>query len=154
MTEQELIERLERSAGPDRELANDVLFACGWTAHETSIGPSRHVVWESPDGHGFEDGDQPDPTASIDAALTLVPEGCRWTVFHPAYDQGIYQDGKAGADIHSPRSSGGGPRWKGFGATPAIALCIAALKARVHLRDASEQKVDSEADDPQRDLTQ
>lgn len=67
----DLIERLERASGPDRELANDVLFACGWTAHETSDGPDRHVVWESPDGHGFEDGDQPDPTASLDAARSL-----------------------------------------------------------------------------------
>lgn len=67
----DLIERLEKAAATSRELANDVLLACGWTAHETSIGPSRPIVWESPNGHAFEDGDQPDPTASLDAARSL-----------------------------------------------------------------------------------
>ena len=76
---QDLIERLEKATGPDRELANEVLFAGGWRLVEYGDGPSRYSYWTH-DYCDYEpmDGDQPDPTSSIDAALTLVPRG--WIV--------------------------------------------------------------------------
>ena len=63
----------------------------------------------------FEHGDYPPHyTTSIDAALTLVPEGCRWD---------IQQDKTAAfASIDGETT--------GRCATPALALCIAALQDR------------------------
>lgn len=67
----EIIERLEKATGPDRQLGNDVLLACGWRLEEEGDGPDRRLFWSSPDAD-YNDGDQPDPTASLDAARLLV----------------------------------------------------------------------------------
>ncbi|KKL04415.1 hypothetical protein LCGC14_2616320, partial [marine sediment metagenome] len=74
---------------------------------------------------------RPSPTESLDAALTLVPEGFAIEDFmiwpgHPASLTilGTHKDG----DKYWHNSSDG--RWKGEAATPPLALCIAALKAR------------------------
>lgn len=133
----ELIERLEKATGPDRELGDDVLMACGWRLIEEGPGPDRILYWAAPDDvpidpmHGGEyaNGDQPDPTASIDAALTLVPKGMRWLVgcgqLEPT--EPLY-----GAQIRKPGfSTGGVVISEGESNHMAIALCIAALKARL-----------------------
>lgn len=127
---QDLIERLERATEPDRTLQNDVLFACGWTMH----GGIRHSVWTSPRGDEFLDGDQPDPVGSIDAALTLVPEGWAWSI----HVGGCYATGerlKPRAELAEPIQTEYGPgigiRAQINAATPAIALCIASLRARM-----------------------
>jgi len=68
--------------------------------------------------------DDPLPyTASIDAALTLVPEGCGWEIYNTTCDQP-----KVWAKVYG---------WPGCdeaaranATTPALALCIAALRAR------------------------
>lgn len=122
MTHQELIAALEKATGPDRELGNEVLFACGWRMEEDGPRPDPSLYWIAPNGEEFIDGDQPDPTASIDAAMTLVPEG--W------YCVGVLRDnegewvprlrqnkrGLLSAHANHPQLS--------------IALCIAALRAR------------------------
>ena len=72
----ELIARLEKASGPDRSLGHDVLLACGWrrTCVGHFYGPLWH--WSSPDGkRSWPEDSLPCPTASIDAALQLVPEG-------------------------------------------------------------------------------
>lgn len=69
-------------------------------------------------------------TTSLDAALTLIPEG--WTrglLTWPGYDNGTLR-GNAKAELHSAFSSGGGPREIGYAETLPLAICIAALKAR------------------------
>lgn len=58
----------------------------------------------------------PEYTASLDAAMTLVPEGFDWAVFRT----------NGGLTVHA---------WCGyrddvFAATPALALCAAAIRAR------------------------
>lgn len=85
-----LIERLEAASGPDMELDEAI-----WLATKCHIEPQRSY------------------TASIDAALTLVPKGRHATIStkHPV----------AAAVIN-------GDPW--CYATPALALCIAALRAR------------------------
>lgn len=104
-----LIERLRKATGPDREL--DRLIAL-----ETDRIDSRY-------------------TASIDAALTLVPEahggaGLWWELNSTGGSHGsgksfyiartaVYRDGAEAME-----------RFTGIGSTPAIALCIAALEAR------------------------
>lgn len=124
----DLIARLEKASGPDRELANEVLLACGWKINEYGDeGPTRSIEWVNPDPNGIDylDGGQPDPTTSIDAAVTLVPDGYGWAVNS---DRGRccanYRHQVTGAKPDFPTSA----------ATPAIALCIAALRARAEGR--------------------
>ena len=78
---------------------------------------------------GVDIGLSPHYTTSLDAALSLVPEG--WPegrISWPGRDSG-YLKANARAEIHHALSSGGGPREIGFGATLALALVIAILKA-------------------------
>lgn len=91
-----LIEALERAEGPSRELDRAIWYAL---QDEMTGDPSKSPAF----------------TASIDAALTLVPEGFSWAVG---------SDG--GASVFGP----GGHMFKGLAATPAIALVIAALRAK------------------------
>lgn len=95
MTKDELIAALEKADRPSFKLDNVIdlmAFDHGW----------RVERFGTPDI-------TPRYTASIDAALTLVPEGCGFVLMGCA--------AKVGREIAK-------------GATPAIALCIAALRAR------------------------
>lgn len=114
----DLISRLEKATGPDGELDGDIAVTMGLYA-------KRPVVCTPPAY-----------TASIDAALTLVPEGWWWGVTKGADDIGLPVD-------QSPEnfSAGCWPEPGSFqkrywAKTPAIALCIAALKARTLSDDA------------------
>lgn len=113
----DLIKRLESAQGPDREsdLAivlslnpgarkhNDEDFYYASAADNTYI-PILHY------------------TASIDAALTLVPKGC-------AVELMIWVQ----TNVRLVR---GDDAWQAsFAPTPAIALCIAALRARAELNE-------------------
>lgn len=108
----DLIERLEKAMGPDRELDGAIFCACvprmaecwpHWSKQERLNMPPRY-------------------TSSIDAALTLVPtidgERLDWLVG--------FDDDVAIADVSRPHDE----RKFQPGSMPAIALCIAALKAR------------------------
>ena len=117
MTIEELIAALERAEGPSREL---------------ELRIARDVLDSEPLGHaaGLPDdlllfqpeyGPWPHYTASIDAALWLVPKGVGWGVKKQQNGEFAWCDG----DI----ARAGNVAVRG-GATPAIALCIAALKAR------------------------
>lgn len=120
----DLIERLEKATGPDRELANEVLLACCWKADEYGPGPGRYVIWIDPDPNGedYIDGDQPDPTASLDAARTLIlPEHSFGGLAQVSPHDWIMM-------IFSRSDSKA--RWEGEAPTAELAVCIAALKAR------------------------
>lgn len=124
----ELIQRLEKATAPSRELDLAIAFHAGRI--HASVGQFSSCCWSAggdeviltyPDGkQGAYDGKEVARyTASLDAALTLVPEEC-WaegTLSSPAtievHNQTIYQ-----------------ALGEGRAATPALALCIAALKAR------------------------
>lgn len=90
----DLIARLEAATGPDRELDAEIADA---------------VEFDPTCLHS------PAYTASIDAAMTLVPP-----------DTGIWGVAKLG-DQYTAHA--GNPDHEG--ATPALALCIAALRARM-----------------------
>jgi hypothetical protein len=93
-----LAERCEQAAGPDAGL--DLAI---WNALSEMPGfkhPSP--IWRF------------DVTASLDAAVTTVPEGCGWMVMSSAAKVGV---------------------WPSHGATPALALCAAALRARAVAHD-------------------
>lgn len=109
----DIIARLEKATGPDRQL--DRLI------EETRPDVRRHIYQHMvDDGYVLEaNGVQaylpPHYTASLDAALTLVPEGLPWLLM------------RRGNNTHQAEV---GDEWQYQGATPALALCIAALKAR------------------------
>lgn len=143
----ELIERLEKATGPDRELDVAIGFAIGRIRERDgnylyAMGNDSDMVVEPND---YDDRLVAQPlgyyTASIDAALTLVPEGWGWSVGSPwanetpdaggwpwsdiwiRGEQEIYLDGAATVTDS--------PGWNHFNApTVALALCIASLKAR------------------------
>ena len=93
-------------------------------ALEKATGPSIYLSWVIAGSPKFEDGtanlNVPHCTGSLDTALTLVPEGMFWSV-----------DSSGSAfvcDLDSEKQRGSVRT--GDAATPAIAICIAALKAR------------------------
>lgn len=142
-----LIERLEKATGPSRELDGLIgrsLETMPTATFETKAPfPSLEgMYWvlgrkDSESGPHEERWSKNPPryTASIDVALTLVPEGWRWQTSNRAPKP---QAGRAFIHNDQPISTGLGglcpnPKYEGHettAATPAIALCIAALRAR------------------------
>lgn len=115
MTLQDLIERLEKATGPDRDLD----FAMFEAFVERVLCATCGYL------------DRPYYTSSIDAALTLVPERMGWQVNASHNGESFYAFAFVGRGSYEEA------------ATPAIALCIAALKARTALaqdRRATEGK--------------
>lgn len=100
MTITELIAALEAADKPSREL-------------DASIGSliGTYVGFEPP----------PRYTSSIDAALTLLPDGAMWRL-----GRHLVPDDQP---EHAYSARVGGPRYYDH-SSPAIALCIAALRAR------------------------
>lgn len=111
----DLIARLEKAAKPDRaldiEIGRIVQPDLEWHREATRWMAASY-------------------TASIDAALTLVPQGRRW---YAADSDGLSEDKPVACvfDIDELLQKGRLPR--SVGATPAIAICIAALKDRAAL---------------------
>lgn len=128
---QGLIERLEKCTGPDRELADDVLLACGWTRRLVASSHPKaseryeppYYKWASAAGQSWPTiVSRPDPTASIDAALMLVPKTYNLSIGRTVH-------GFASADIWDPENRATEQHGNSSGSI-AIALCIAALRAR------------------------
>lgn len=110
----DLIARLEAASGPDCALDADIALTQGWSEFpgDNWIGPNAEIC-------------VPAFTSSIDAALTLAPEGAN------AY--GFEVDPALGVDAFFSRNNVASGHWfvSANGApTPALAICIAALKAR------------------------
>lgn len=115
----ELAERLERATGPDRELdkaIHGLLFPPRPVATDEDQPPPGF-------GSGFLSGDYwgSGYTSSIDAAMTLVPEG--WDRIEQEQSRE-----RAWARITVHRN-GFAPQYESRAATPALALCAAALRA-------------------------
>jgi len=122
MTYETIIARLEKATAPDRQLDAAIAVAC-----KSTTGFVEHLRDEWVSKASPNSGVVPAPkyTSSIDAALTLVPEGMFW---HVACGKSRPDEPLGGAQIITP-----GPLdaiGEGEAATPVIALCIAALKAR------------------------
>lgn len=123
----DLIEKLEQATGPDRALDAAITVVLD-IREEWLRSDDRPLVASADDkgcptarlghvsagkfGPGFE---APRYTASIDAALTLVPEGSTWDL---TFDDYLI------ACVGSGHNTGK------HDTAPAIALCIAALKSR------------------------
>ena len=119
-TEIDLISRLSAATGPSRELDGEIALANGWTQErDRFVGD----CWKSPRGR-YQSG-PPRFTESIDAALTLVPEGYGFMIrYHET------ADGKMRACCSLLGCNGVGDTWDVWGNTPAIAIAIACLKAK------------------------
>jgi hypothetical protein len=121
----DLIAALRAATGPGRELDARIAVLEGAEIHDgdwmlvTSFDgrPKSAVV------------PVPDYTGSIDAALTLVPEGLQWGVnTHPPDE--LFNPGGAQAFVSDMVMTEGGVYAHSDAATPALALVIAALEAR------------------------
>ena len=122
-------EMVEAAQGPSRELDAEIAFSVGWTiAHGQWWTPEQAASARKRGGALLNTGepvpDQPRYTANIDAALTLVPSG--WMVELWLAQPTETQQWHANANVYYERRKAS----RGEGATPALALCIAALRAR------------------------
>lgn len=122
MTVAELIAALEKAERPSRELDAEIaaLIAETQPAHPMPDG----TIWI--EGCGSESSrtlHSRSYTRSIDAALTLVPDGFDWFVSSEFHGTQFFATVTSKDRLHNFVA-------RGILATPAIALCIAALKAR------------------------
>jgi len=130
-----LLSRLQSATGPSRELDAEIALANGWTftkmKPENGCGGDKHPYWRRPgetEWYMRTLAGPPRYTESIDAALTLVPEGWAWSIYwsgrfgigagispEPPTDELCHSDcgGKDAAALH-----------------PAIALLIAIERAK------------------------
>lgn len=131
-----LASRCESATGPDRELDAAIQLGIGYTLQRPAE-PSRYpdrARWHDPDGVCLQwmEGDRCAPyprdfTASIDAAMSLVPEGWFWRAGHST----LY-DGWAGTNRVHPDHCDRQDETFAHGKTPALALCAASLRARAN----------------------
>ena len=83
-------------------------------------------------------------TGSMDAAYSLVPfdpELGHWNMVlqNHGYVRGVYQNGNAVVDIHSPLSSGGGPYFRGNTKLMAAAISAAGLRAHGFIKRMADE---------------
>jgi hypothetical protein len=124
MTLTELAARCEAATGPDRELDAEIAAKlCGGSAVSPIDLSGRY--WK-PGARGFCIA--PAYTASIDAALTLVPEGWGWHMrCYPELNLSLCE---LYADEHAEDEGVDYFRGRSKFATPTPAICAAALRAR------------------------
>jgi len=125
VTREELIARLEAATGPDREL-DAALFEC---VGLTELQERHCKQWCSQSGRTgltrahYIGAWAPDYTESIDAALSLVPEGAFLDLYGPDRTTGMYC---AELPVANSEAAFLGRSQVGL----AIAICSAALRAR------------------------
>lgn len=112
-----LVERLARAAEPDRDIDYDLALSCDWKVNGGMT--FRQYAMEYPKWVRRSD-EWPRYTRSIDAALTLMPERTAWSV--QATKATFQADCRMRGETVTAQAS-----------TAAIALCIAALRARAAL---------------------
>jgi hypothetical protein len=136
-----LIERLQGATGPDRALDAEIELS----RRRFLFGAAAVAGIVIAPGGWLAGGNNPQPiaaphyTGSLDSAMTLVPEGWRWLVQSRGQDEAgcfarlespdfdcVYVE----AGDHRSFDVTSGRDISATSATPAIALCIAALKAR------------------------
>jgi hypothetical protein len=117
-----LAERCEQATGPDRELDRAIERAVGW-ARNNALG---HEVY-GPTGRAYNPRRL---TASLDAAMTLVPEGYDPLIDYTGVDT---HGGKKVVELYYGLEELAIVR--AAAATGPLALCAAALRARASAPD-------------------
>lgn len=120
----DLIARLERAEGADRGLDSAIhaeMLLTGWTPEfwDESLADPELINPSIPEARPY--------TSSLDAALTLVPEGLDWLICSRRRN---FQDGYYVHIMNGDVNRDGRSVSEAWHPIPAIALCIAALKAR------------------------
>lgn len=127
-----LAERCEKATGPDRELDEDIARAVGfvpWGGRRMfSTAPSYGFTYRNPTGDYV--GAPPYYTGSIDAAMTLVPDGCFCDTQSILRGTAIFDKPKAWAQVE--QTSGPVIETSACATLP-LALSAAALRARASL---------------------
>ena len=137
-----LIARLEAATGPSRKLDGDIaatlriplLGAPDWLVNwdgDFGADAKGQVACLHSDGRRGVNWSPPYLTSLIDDALRLVPEGHRWLIDRrpmaaqrtDGYRAQVYREAHAYASDMSDMPTA-------WAATPALALCIAALRAK------------------------
>ncbi len=136
-----LADRVEALTAPDREVDAEIMCAVfGYERDGTMFyGKSRDYVLER-DYYALEGSPQelPSPTASLDAAMTLVPEGRGWLAGYGRIRPDEPLGGAMITRIAAPTSFAPDAADKiaeAEAATPALALTAASLRARATLTD-------------------
>lgn len=131
-----LIDKLERADGPDRELdaeiavatklgcrpnlSDDLEYLSLPNKHDRGPGVTAGNYWFHCRS-GMSLRSAPAYTASIDAAMTLLPDGAEWTLSVVAYEPCLVTI-SSGDDRKDATHA--------LAKTPAIAIVLAALRAR------------------------
>lgn len=111
MDKLELAERVENATGPSFALFADAFEAI--YGGRSSLGEKWSAFCALCEAEAW-----------LDAALTLVPEGCSFDLSKDHYRDGGKWVCTTGPDDHYHTNG------RGMAATPALALCAAALRAR------------------------
>jgi len=118
-----LAERCEQATGPDGMLDYKIALAAGYRFEMREY--EKRKRWRDSKGvrcSGLTtDGAPPRFTASLDAAVMLVPEGWRWSLNWAHYAR-LWLDAGPGKPPHDTVQCH-------QCATPALALCAAAIRA-------------------------
>lgn len=134
---EKLIERLEKATGRDHDLDADIAILVDWKRPEHKTTTIRECAKRFPEHKIYYSAELNVPayTASIDAALTLKPEGsgAGFDLLGNGNTWGA-GDTKARAWINQSEDQWTYSGWDGAVAeTAPLALCIAALKARARM---------------------
>ena len=117
-----LAERCEQAAGPCASLDFAIALAAGYRFEKAKF--EKRKWWRDSKGVTCSalatDGAPPRFTASLDAAVTLVPEDWTWARFYGGIVECGTENGPDGSILFE----------RGEGISPALALCAAALRAR------------------------
>ncbi|MFD1104255.1 hypothetical protein [Sphingobium olei] len=126
----ELAERVEALTGPNYAVEVEIFKALHPEYADYVQGRGGLV-------HRFDGSDQRvlsdirpgNYTASLDSAMRLVPDGLKFEVTTTGYKPGATVCGNSLTGVHEGS----------YAATPALALCAAALRARHHLESSDAQ---------------
>jgi hypothetical protein len=126
---QDIIDKLKSATGPSRHIDADIAVSVDAAYYAVSDSPGNHQnghVVEVKDGKQFRMTIAPYYTASLDAAVKLIPDGLFWLA-----GMGRTRPGEplAGASVVLPNDTIN-PLGQAEGDHLAICICIAALEAR------------------------
>lgn len=124
-----LAARCEKATGPDRELDRDIIFGIYPKDRVATFDGVKHIsTMTGRNGEPWflplaDRDDCPHFTASIDAAMTLVPDGSVWTI----------EERSAWVRMLDSRAKAGVRESQSFSQTTPLAICAAALRAQESL---------------------
>ena len=123
----ELAERCERASGPDRELDAAIARAIGFgcVAQDPQASGDGWIAWTGPHFRSGPWERLKAYTASVDAAMALVPKGLMFELTTTGFKPGATVCGSSISDTHEGS----------YAATPALALTAACLRALAHRKE-------------------